>query len=71
MDLLDNPFFDFALSVGILSCLLCVRNEITPDVMHFVSCFINDDVNIIWVMFLWFIRKCFLTMDKNYKHLTP
>jgi hypothetical protein len=63
---LDNPFLDFLLSTGVLIWLIYSRKDIVPDVMHFITCFVDEEADFLWIMFLWLTRKCYLTMGSSF-----
>ena len=66
---MGNPFVDFAWSACVLSGLIYARKEVTPDLMHFITCMVDEEADFMWIMFLWLTRKCFLTMDASYQLL--
>lgn len=69
MDFTDNIWIDFILSIGILAGMINHRESITPDVLHFISSMVDDEVHFICIMAYWLLWKCFLTLDEI-KNLT-
>jgi len=63
---LDNPFIDFVISTGLLTWLIYSRKVIVPEVMHFITCFVDEEADFLWIMFLWLTRKCYLTMGASF-----
>jgi hypothetical protein len=60
-----GPLFDFFYSIAILVMLIIVRDDATPDFLHFMSCVVEEEAHFIWIMFLWIIFKCSLKIDEN------
>jgi len=61
----DLPLIDFTLSITILLLLIEKREIITPDVLHFISSMVDDEVHFICIMVYWLTWKCFLLVDEN------
>ena len=61
----DLPVIDFTLSITIMLALIEKREVITPDVLHFISSMVDDEVHFICIMIYWLTWKCFLLQDEN------
>mmetsp|Transcript_19188 Transcript_19188/g.29391 ORF Transcript_19188/g.29391 Transcript_19188/m.29391 type:complete len:361 (+) Transcript_19188:10-1092(+) len=62
---LDTPWFSFFMSIALFSFLIWMREELTPDFFHFVTCMVEEEGHFIWIMYLWLNYKCFLRMDST------
>jgi hypothetical protein len=47
-----------------------VREPLTPDVLHFVTCVVEEEAHFIWIMMFWLTYKCSLTLEDHNKLLT-
>ena len=64
MDRVENvwngPFVDFFWSIGLLVILIKYRDGLTPDILHFVTCVVEEEAHFIWIMMFWLVYKCSL-----------
>jgi hypothetical protein len=68
----QSPAFEFLVSIGLLSLLITFREDLTPDLLHFVTCMVEEEGHFLWVMLLWLSFKCFLSLDPSQTSLlTP
>ena len=63
LDFTENPWIDCIFSIVILSAMINFREHITPDMLHFVSSMVDDEVHFICIMGYWLLWKCFLKFD--------
>jgi hypothetical protein len=68
-DLWNGPFIDFFWSIGLLVTLIWLREPLTPDVLHFVTCMVEEEAHFLWVMGYWLCYKCSLTISPEEKVL--
>ena len=61
----NGPFCDFFYSIGILSLLIQVREPLTPDFLHFITCVVEEEAHFLWIMMFWLMYKCSLELDSN------
>ena len=54
---------EFIWSIGLFCVLIKVRDPLTPDIFHFITCAVDEEVHMIWAMFLWLNYKCWLTTE--------
>ena len=59
----NGPFCDFFWSIGLLVVLIGYRDSLTPDVLHFVTCVVEEEAHFIWIMIFWLTYKCSLTLS--------
>mmetsp|Transcript_15737 Transcript_15737/g.26545 ORF Transcript_15737/g.26545 Transcript_15737/m.26545 type:complete len:262 (+) Transcript_15737:575-1360(+) len=57
--------FDFLSSICVFSVLVVFREEVTPDLIHFLTCMVEEEAHFVWIMFLWLNFKCFLSFEKS------
>ena len=55
----------FIFSIALLCVLIKYRDALTPDLLHFTTCMVEEEAHFIWVMFLWLCYKCFLDVDQS------
>jgi hypothetical protein len=66
----DGPFVDFFWSIGLLVILIKVRDSLTPDILHFITCVVEEEAHFIWIMMFWLFYKCSLTLSDQKMLLT-
>ena len=57
---LYGPFFNFFVSILVLSWLIRNREIVTPDFCHLITHMEDDEVHFTWILSLWIVFKCFL-----------
>jgi hypothetical protein len=58
------------IGVGLMIYLVKMKEEVTPDFLHFVVCLGDDACHTIWIMVLWLASKCFYQVDQNDQSLS-
>jgi hypothetical protein len=51
-----------AFSIAILVYLIRVKEDLTPDFLHFIFSLGEDATHKIWIFSVWFTYKCFLSV---------
>jgi hypothetical protein len=49
-------------SIALLVYMLHIKENLTPDFLHFVVSLGEDTTHKLWILALWFTYKCFLSV---------
>lgn len=59
---LQGIVIEAAFGIAILAYLLRIKEDLTPDFLHFVFSLGEDATHKIWIFSIWFAYKCFLSV---------
>lgn len=67
--IVTGPFVDFFWSIAVLTVMIKIRKDATPDFFGFMANLEAEEANFIWIMFLWIVFKCSLRLDDSTEQL--
>lgn len=67
----ETPLYQFLKSITFMCVLIKFRDPLTPNIFHFLTCMVDEEVHFLYIMLLWSIFKCFFTPNPHEVSLLP
>lgn len=61
----ETQVYQFLKSIVFMCILIKVRDPLTPNIFHFLTCLVDEEVHFLFIMLLWSIFKCFFTPNSH------